>query len=160
MIVSVVAVKSSRMIPRPATRCKMSWGLEPRRVTAGRGSCICRSNHAISEGGRTATRSDQPGSLVESAIDDYCAMIAPTINPPIARSAEAMAPPTSRSNIKGTTRPTAPKIVAVDSKTAVFFKNLTPQIDKADRHTSDGRANHFTILVCSYALAQPPRKSG
>ena len=72
----------------------ISCGSEPRRVdcsvVAGN---ICRSNHAISEGGPTATRSDQPGSLVESAIDDFCAMIAPTINPPIARSAEAMAPP-------------------------------------------------------------------
>jgi hypothetical protein len=135
----------------------MSWGLEPRRVTAGRGSCICRSNHAISEGGRTATRSDQPGSLVESAIDDYCAMIAPTINPPIARSAEAMAPPTSRSNIKGTTRPTAPKIGAVDSKTAVFFKNLTPRSTRPiDTPVMEGR----TTLQSWYAATRSPSHRG
>jgi hypothetical protein len=41
----------------------------------------------------------------------------------MASSADASAPPTSRSNIKGTTRPTAPKMIAVDSKTAVFFRN-------------------------------------
>jgi hypothetical protein len=51
-------------------------------------------------------------TLVESALGDYGAV-----------SADASAPPTSRSNIKGTTKPITPKIVAVDSKMAVFFKN-------------------------------------
>jgi hypothetical protein len=47
----------------------------------------------------------------------------PTIEPPIASSADASAPPTSRSNIKGTTKPIPPKIAAVDSKMAILFKN-------------------------------------
>ena len=60
-------------------------------------------------------------------------MTTPMTKPHIASSADASAPPTSRSNIKGTTRPTAPKIVAVVRRTAVFLKNdpITPHCHDA-----------------------------
>jgi hypothetical protein len=122
----VFAAEPLRMIPRATTMRKLSipWGKERLRATASWVGTVDRLAAMLAECGNAMPRpppsaatqvlhlpahdtgQSSKGTLVESALDDNCADDA-AYGQPIARSADASAPPTSRSNIRGTTRPIA-----------------------------------------------------